>query len=179
MMTALVLQLIAFTMSLMPPAGPPASQPARRDSRTAPSKAREREFQRALSNTTLEGVWQMTGPDGLAGKAPLSEPRPDKYTIDRVSKASGDYWVISARIQYADKDVTIPVTVRVVWAGDTPVITVDDMAFPGLGTYSARVLIHKGFYSGTWFGKNYGGVLSGRIVKQEAAKKPTSKPSRE
>ena len=122
----------------------------------------------------------MTGPEGLAGKAPLSEAREDKYTITKVSKSSDDYWVVSARVQYADKDVTIPISVRVVWAGDTPIITLDKLAMPGLGTYSARVMIYRGFYCGTWFGANYGGVMSGQILKDETVlekKKSTSAPA--
>jgi hypothetical protein len=62
-----------------------------------------------------------------------------------------------------------------VWAEDTAIITLDKMALPGLGTYSARVMVYRGFYAGTWFGTNYGGVLSGQIVKEE--KKATSKPA--
>ena len=52
--------------------------------------------------------------------------------------------------------------------GDTAVITLDDLSMPLLGTYSARVMIHNGFYSGVWYcnQKNYGGVLTGRILKQ-------------
>ncbi len=146
--------------------------------RQAEIKKRERDFKKALTGATLKGVWQMTGEAGLAGKAPLSEPKPDTYTIAKVSKANDDYWVITARIQYADKDVYIPVTVRVVWAEDVPIITLDEMALPGLGTYSARVMIHRGFYSGTWFGKNYGGVLSGQILHDNAVKPATTQPSR-
>lgn len=146
--------------------------------RKAGIRKREREFKKALTGATLKGTWQMTGEEGLAGKAPLSEPRPETYTIDKVSKASDDYWVITARIQYADKNVYIPVTVRVVWAEDVAMITLDEMALPGLGTYSARVMIHRGFYSGTWFGKNYGGVLSGQIVHDDAAEPdPATKPA--
>ena len=77
----------------------------------------------------------------------------------------GDKWIIQARIQYADKDITIPIMVRVVWAGDTPVITLDEMTLPFLGTYSARVMIYRDFYSGTWFGGCYGGVMSGQISR--------------
>lgn len=146
--------------------------------RKAGIRKREREFKKALTGAMLKGTWQMTGEEGLAGKAPLSEPRPEVYTIDKVSKASDDYWVITARIQYADKNVYIPVTVRVVWAEDVAMITLDEMALPGLGTYSARVMIHRGFYSGTWFGKNYGGVLSGQILHDDPAKPTASQPSR-
>lgn len=128
---------------------------------------REQQFKEMLSGSVLKGTWQMVqGEPGqpLTGK-PLSPPRPEEYTISKVSKASDDYWVVVARIKYADKDVNIPVTVRVVWAEDTPIITLDNMSLPGLGTYSARVMVYRDFYAGTWFGDCYGGILSGQIIR--------------
>lgn len=131
----------------------------------------EENFRRMLSGSVLKGTWQMVqGEEGkpLTGR-PLSEPRPEEYAISKVSKAGEDYWVIVARIKYADKNVNIPVTVQVKWAGDTPIITLDSMSLPGLGTYSARVMVYRDFYAGTWFGNCYGGILSGQIVKPEVA----------
>ncbi len=155
----------------------PSATPARKSAESRQT-ALEADFKRMLTHSVLKGTWQMTGEDGLAGKAPLSEPRTEQYTIDDVSKASGDYWIITARIQYADKDVRIPVTVRVVWAEDAPVITLDKLPLPGLGTYSARVMIYRNFYAGTWFGANYGGILSGQITRQpEHAPRPTTRPA--
>ena len=52
------------------------------------------------------------------------------------------------------------------WAGDTPVISVTNVAFPGLGTYSARVVIYGDSYAGTWDGKDHGGQMFGKIVKK-------------
>ncbi len=109
----------------------------------------------------------MTRAEGLKGKAPLSPPRTERYTIKSVSKGLDDNWVITARIQYMDKDGTLPIPVRVVWAGDTPIITLDKFNVLGFGRYSARVMIYNGFYAGTWFGTNYGGILSGQIIKTE------------
>jgi len=139
----------------------------------------EKQFAEELSNSVLTGVWQMTGKDGLSGKAALSDPKPDQYTIAGVSKLAGDQWVVQARIQYAEKDVTVPVPVRVVWAEDTAIITLNDLSIPLIGTYSARVMIHHGFYSGVWYcgEKNYGGVMQGRIVKSPPADDKTSKPA--
>ena len=147
------------------------AKPSRRELR----RQREAEFKKTLTGAVLSGTWQMTNEAGLKGQAPLSEPRPDHYSIDKVSKASDDYWIITARIQYADKDVRIPVTVRVVWAEDCPIITLDETPLPGLGTYAARVMIYKGFYSGAWFGTNYGGILSGQITHPTTTA-PTSAP---
>lgn len=176
-----------------PPKGDATSMPAAarsgrgRGSRLTP---REEGFKAALEHSVLAGSWQMTKlgeaavEGGTARPDGLSEAREDKYTIDAVSKSVGDNWVISARVQYADKDVTIPVPVQVKWAGDTAVITLDKSPLPGLGTYSARVLIDNGFYAGTWCGANYGGVMSGRIIKQDQVegsdgKHPTSAPASE
>ena len=36
-------------------------------------------------------------------------------------------------------DVTLPIVVTMVWAGDTPMITLTDFAIPSMGTFTARV----------------------------------------
>jgi hypothetical protein len=138
-----------------------------------PREQLEKEFQDALTGATLEGTWQMTGKDGLKGPG-LTDPKPDKYTIKSATKTGGDTWVIVAQIDFGDNDAFIPVPVRVVWAEDTAIITLNDLAVPMIGTYSARVMIHNGFYSGVWYcnAKNYGGVMQGRIVKMAAPAKP-------
>jgi len=128
----------------------------------------EREFADMLSGATLRGMWQMTGEGGLTGKEPLTEPKTEAYHIVSAAKLSDDYWLISARIEVGEKNVTVPVPVRVEWAGDTPVITLDDIPIPTMGTYSARVMFHRGFYSGTWLSnaKNYGGIMAGRVIRE-------------
>lgn len=153
--------------------GTPSTRPAARDD-PRDQAALEREFTEMLTGARLSGSWQMTGREGLAGQAPLGAPRSDTYTVSGVRKIGGDRWIVSARIQYADKDVTIPVPVRVVWGGDVPIITLDTINLPGLGSYSARVMIHRGFYAGTWFGSDYGGVMSGQIVRDAATSKPSA-----
>ena len=157
--SAMVILWSAGVSVAQTPPSPPPSVPPRAEL--------EKRFQEELTGVSLAGVWQMTGPAGLKGSDPLSPPKPDQYTITQVTKLEGDYWLIHARIQYADKDVTLPVPVRVVWAEDTPIITVSELALPLLGTYSARVMIHHGFYSGVWYSqtKDYGGVMEGRITK--------------
>ena len=116
-------------------------------------------FVKAMTNIVLEGTWQMTGKDGK-----LTEARDDRYDIISVSKGFADHWVVSARMQFGGNDMIVPFPVRVVWAGDTPIITIDDFAVPGVGTYSARVMIYRDYYCGLWFGKGYSGIMSGRIV---------------
>jgi len=157
----------------------PGQAPNKPASKAQHRREQEKQFREMMENSVLKGTWQMTGEAGLAGKAPLAPAREDKYTIGKVSKASDDYWIINARVQYADKDVSIPVTVRVIWAEDTPIITLDKMALPGLGNYSARVMVYRGFYCGTWFGTNYGGVMSGQIVKEDQDKPPATQPAKD
>jgi hypothetical protein len=156
--------LLIASSALSEPKQPATGGDDSRPQRTS-RKELEQRFQETLTGAVLQGTWQVTGEEGLAGKAPLSEPKPDKYTIVGVTKISDEYWTINARIEYADKDVTIPVTVRVVWADGVPIITLDPVDLPMLGRYSARVMIDGHFYCGTWFGSSYGGVMSGQIVR--------------
>ncbi|TWT44223.1 hypothetical protein RAS1_06330 [Phycisphaerae bacterium RAS1] len=145
-----------------PAAKPPTAATAKRP---LDKPTLERAFQESLNDVVLLGNFQAMTPDEKTGKIVLSPPRAERYSIASAARADDDRWRIDARIQYDDHDVTIPVLVRVLWAGDTPVITLDDVALPGLGTYSARVMIYRGYYSGTWFGPDCGGVLSGQIFK--------------
>ncbi len=145
---------------------PLATQPARRK----PSREElEKRFEEQLTGALLKGTWRTTEPQGAAGLAALGEAHDDQYTITSVSREEGDTWLFRARIQFAGRDVTLPVRLQVLWAGDTPVITVDDVGFPGLGVYSARVMVYGDFYSGVWSGRDHGGVLSGQILRAEHA----------
>ena len=75
----------------------------------------------------------------------------------------GDYWLFKARIRYGDHDVTVPLPLEVKWAGQTPVITLNNVPIPGLGTFDARVLIDGNRYAGTWQHGEVGGLLFGRV----------------
>jgi hypothetical protein len=76
----------------------------------------------------------------------------------------GDLWVITARIKYGNVDLSVPVPVEVKWAGKTPVITLDNITIPGLGTFSSRVVLDQGKYAGTWTHDKVGGHMFGKIV---------------
>ncbi len=133
---------------------------------------KEKAFAELLTGAVLEGTWRMTYFDRAGEETKLGEPKSDRYEIVSTEKSGGDNWVITARIVYADRDVNLPVPVRVVWADDTPMITLTELTMPILGTYSARVIFHHGFYSGVWYGSGYGGVMSGQVSKVEP---PTDK----
>ncbi len=120
----------------------------------------EAKFKETLNNVTFVGRWSSIR-NGELGSA-----RDEKYSIESVSKVGGDIWMIRARIQYGDRDFVAPLPVKVKWAGDTPVITVDDLAMPGsTNAYSARVLVYDNAYAGRWSGGGHGGLLNGVIKR--------------
>ncbi len=92
--------------------------------------------------------------------------KPETYTISKVEKlAEPDLYRLTSRIQYGATDSEVPMDLKILWSGSTPVITLDNLWIPGMGTFSARVLIHDGRYSGTWSHDEVGGHLFGKIVK--------------
>ena len=124
--------------------------------------AHYKEFAHRLTGATFVGHFTIPGVDL---EKPLHEER---YEIRRVTKmGNGDYWLFQARIKYGDHDVTVPMPLEVKWAGKTPVITLDHVTIPKLGTFDARVVIDGARYAGTWQHDDVGGHLFGRIEKPE------------
>ena len=119
----------------------------------------EQRFQEMLSDVTLTGHFTITG------EADSSTLREEKYTIVKVTKMRDDYWLFLARIQYGGRDVTAPLPLEVKWADDTPIITLTDLELPNLGTFTARVIIYRGQYAGTWSSDKHGGHMFGIITK--------------
>jgi hypothetical protein len=139
------------------------SSASQSDSSKPPSQAElEKKFQETLSGATLQGHFTNSRDEKGA------TPKEDKYTIQSVTKMQGDVWLFTARIQYAAHDATLPLPLRVVWAGDTPVITLDKLPVPGMGSFTARVMIFDNQYAGMWDGGDHGGLLYGKIVKESA-----------
>ncbi len=135
--------------------------PANTEGPKSSSEELEAKFKATLTRATLSGRWCAIK-DGQLG--PEKE---DKYTILGVAKLAGDAWLITARIQYGQRDIVAPIPVQVKWAGDTPVIVVDNIGIPGGNSYSARVLIYDKTYAGTWSGGDHGGLLNGVITNQK------------
>lgn len=115
-------------------------------------------FSAAMSGVQLVGNFTIIGEDN-------SNLREEAYTILSAKKLSeGDKWLLHARIKYGQADLTVPLKLDVVWAGDTPVITLTKFTIPGLGTFSSRVVVYNGKYAGTWTHDQVGGHLFG-VVK--------------
>lgn len=126
---------------------------------------REARLAQMLTGSTLQGFFTVTGPQPAEGPPKLLGERYDLVEVRKLDDKGN--WLFKARIRYGDHDVTLPMTLPVEWAGDTPVMVVDNIGFPGLGTYSARVLFHNDHYAGHWNGADHGGHLFGTIEKAE------------
>jgi hypothetical protein len=151
------------------PGATPAKQSRATAKKDVEKKALEKKFQETLTAATLTGHF-------TSGKVDLANAKEEKYTIESVTKLPGtELWLFKARIQYGGHDVTMPLPLRVVWAGDTPVITLDKVSVPGFGQFTARVMIFDGKYSGMWDGGNHGGLLFGKITKEEKSGKDDKK----
>jgi hypothetical protein len=120
---------------------------------------REKKFQQMMSRVTLAGYSTRLDKAGLFGE--------ERYRIDKVSKVAGDTWLFQARLKAGSREIPIPIPLTVLWAGDTPVITLTDLSIPGVGTYTARVLLYGEQYAGTWSGESAGGQLFGKIIRED------------
>ena len=143
------------------PSSKPAAESAKTDSPTAEQEAK---FKAALTNAVMDGRYCNVS----AGK--LGPDKEDKYTIEGVEKNADGQWTIKAKVEYGAVNFTAPVPVQVKWAGDTPVIIVDNIGFIGTPKYSARVMIYGDTYSGTWSAGDHGGLMHGVLRKAEEKK---------
>lgn len=121
-------------------------------------------FKDSLQNSVMVGTFTI---DGDKEK----KQREESYEIRRVVKAEkGDFWNIFARMKYGKVDVTLPFPVEVKWAGNTPVITCDELKLVGMGVFDARIVISDNKYAGTWRHGEVGGLMFGRIEKKKDEK---------
>jgi len=115
-------------------------------------------FEKSMKNVRFTGHFTVIGQD----RAPSKET----YEIHKVEKlGDGDLWIFTARVKYGGKDVTLPMPLPVKWLGKIPVITMHNVTLPGLGTFSAHVVIDGDKYAGTWAHGKVGGHLYGAISK--------------
>ena len=123
-----------------------------------PLNHRFEEFEESMNGVRFSGFFTFDG-----SRNPPSE---EVYEIQSVQKfGDQDLWIFTARIKYGQKDVTLPMPLPVKWVGDIPVITMSEMNIPGLGTFSAHVVIDGNKYAGTWSHGEVGGHLYGEITK--------------
>lgn len=121
----------------------------------------ERDFAERMRNVVLEGHFTFEGTERRDGN-------PERYEISRVTKLDGDRWRFDVHLTYLSVDATLPVVVPVLWAGDTPMVSITDFTIPGLGEeFGARVVFYDERYAGTWDHGPYGGVMYGTIQSMD------------
>ena len=117
-------------------------------------------FEKSMKNVRFSGHFTITGRK--------MAPSKETYEIQNVQKlGDDDLWIFTARVKYGGQDVTLPMPLPVKWLGNIPVITMDKVTLPGLGTFSAHVVIDGDKYAGTWAHGEVGGHLYGTISKMK------------
>ena len=122
----------------------------------------EQRFIERMTNVVLVGQFTVAGREDRRANL-------ERYEIESVTKVDENRWRFMARVTYAEVDVKLPVTVPMVWAGDTPMITLTDFSIPTLGTFTARVFFYVDRYAGTWQHNEVGGHMFGRIEKLDGS----------
>ena len=123
--------------------------------------SREERLAKYLSGTQFVGRFTIDGQD--------APPKEEAYTISKCEKLPAkDMYRMTARIKYGEVDSEVPLDLKIIWAGNTPVITLDSLWIPGMGTFDSRVMLHVSKagarYAGTWQHGKVGGHLYGKIV---------------
>lgn len=132
----------------------------------AAQEKREQAFSKRMENVTLTGSFTVDG------KSQDGPPKAESYEIESVKKVTGNLWTFMTRIKYGKTDARLPVTVPVIWADETPMVSLTNATIPGLGSeFSAKVIFDGDRYAGTWAHGKAGGHMFGKIAK---TKKPTS-----
>ena len=116
----------------------------------------EKDFEQMMTNCALVGHSTQTKREGISGE--------ERYEISKATKVGAETWLLQSTMKIGGKQWPLPIPVTIKWAGDTPVITLTDMAIPGVGTYTARVVLYRDQYAGTWSGKTAGGQMFGKII---------------
>ena len=124
----------------------------------------------------LQGA-RLVGQFSVVGMASTPPPQPEQYAVSRLERDAEGRWVFNVSMSYASQQHTMPVPVTIEWAGDTPMITLTEQTIPGLGTFSARVLIYDGLYAGTWKHEQFGGHMWGRIESGGSIPAPVATPA--
>lgn len=124
---------------------------------------REERLAAYLNGVKFVGKFTIDGRD--------DDAKTEAYTISKCEKLpEQDMYQITARITYGEVDSELPLKIKILWSGNTPVITLDNFWIPAMGTFGARVLIHSDRYAGTWQHDAVGGHMFGRIEKIEPSK---------
>ena len=112
--------------------------------------------------------------------AAAGTPREDRYRIQSIKPLRDDLYVVTSQIVYTRAsgnpvDITVPITVTLLPAGDLTVLSVRDLSIPFLGDkFAASIVFDGDRYAGTWAHGPVGGHLWGKVeaADGDAANKP-------
>jgi hypothetical protein len=127
-----------------------------------PKLSAEDKLKALFANSVVDTRWCTT----KNGK--MSDEYQDLYRISGAKKTGADRWTVDAVVAVLGRDVTVPVPVRLTWAGETPVVTLEQASIPGFGKYSARVLVFQNTFAGVWSANGRSGMIHGTIEKRNA-----------
>jgi hypothetical protein len=130
----------------------------------ADQEAREEALALLLTDARLTGIF-------TDDTRPTEPPQRDSYSISKAECLEDGIWRIEALIEYGKNSVKVPLFIKIRWAGDTPVMTLDELEVPGLGTFTCRILFHGRSYAGIWRGAGHGGAMSGVIEPRKVEAK--------
>jgi hypothetical protein len=136
------------------------------DSPKPDQAALEQEFADKLTGATLVGSFSVDGKEGA---------KPDRYRIVSAKKVKDADWIFTATMKLGDKEIDLPIPIKVYWADDTPVMSLTDLTIPGMGTFTSRVMFYGNRYAGTWQHGDHGGLFWGVIEKKAASATPEKK----
>ncbi|MFT5322690.1 MAG: hypothetical protein ACI8P0_000531 [Planctomycetaceae bacterium] len=154
-----------------PKTSEPATAEKTEDAADEARLAAEAAFSELLSGATLVGNFTT---DSDQPVDPSQLLRPDRYELATVNKIKDDFWLFV----YVHKGVPIPLSMKVLWAGKTPVLTLDEFTIAGMGTFSARLMFHGDRYAGTWQHGKVGGLMFGKIETAKFKKERLANPKR-
>lgn len=163
-MFAVACGLAAISTTVLADEGSPAQQ----ERLVGDSAAMIAELEKTLSGATLVGHFTEDGNDETP------ELAADRYELANVQHVGNGMWRFEARIRYGEHDFKLPLTVPIRWAGDTPVIVVDQLPVIGMGKFDARVMLFRDRYAGYWTGAGHGGHLFGVIERNDPAGEETT-----
>lgn len=152
----LMVRLIAvFLLMCIPGVFVKADEPILSEST---DEVRGKQLAEYLSGKKFVGRFTVDGSEKFDAKA-------EEYLIVSCEKLlQEDMYRLTARIKYGDVDQEVPLEIKILFAGETPVMTLDSLWIPGMGTFDARVLIRRGRYCGTWQHGSKGGHLFGKLM---------------
>ena len=159
------LSLSSFALPLRAADAPPAT-PVAKPTTTKPAGAPtgikdqatlDRELSAMLTNVRLVGGYNANDIDG--------DKKNDGYTILSAKRGEGDEWIIVAQVDYKGVGLPIELKIPVIWAGDTPILTMTNHKIMGMGSFTVRLMFFDNQYAGTWSSPRHGGQMWGRIEK--------------